>query len=298
MKLPQPPTAPPMEFANAKGSTVPQEFAMAARNNPDVIPQMVCLVFRRIYSNNSYQIFEPRCYLRNIPCLTNLPRISLDCPMQAESPSETKALETEALVRKYSIIIDRSGSMATGDGFGKTRWDSARKAVEKLVDAVFKYDDDGRVPLYLFDDQVEFVGECTSSSQVKGVFESYKPRGTTKLAECLDLAMKTYLPKNRSDSEFLPGSTFIVILDGTCDNKEAVKTVIRHYADPASGYIKSHTDAAISFLRIGDDPGAIQFLQELDDGSPEYPDIIDTKADNFIYQKGGAQKLLYDAVFD
>lgn len=256
MKLPPPATAPPMEFANAKGSTVPQEFAMAARKNPDVIPQM------------------------------------------AESPSETKELETEALVRKYAIIIDRSGSMKSPDGFGKTRWDSARKAVEKLVDAVFKYDDDGRVPLYLFDDQVEFVGECTSSSQVKGVFESYKPRGTTKLAECLDLAMKTYLPKNRSDAEFLPGSTFIVILDGTCDNKDAVKTVIRHYADPANGYIKSHCDAAISFVRIGDDPGAIQFLQELDDGSPEYPDIIDTKADNFIYQKNGPQKLLYDAIFD
>ena len=256
MKLPPAPTAPPMEFANAKGSTVPQEFAMAARKNPDVIPQM------------------------------------------AESPSETKALETEALVRKYSIIIDRSGSMATGDGFGKTRWDSARKAVEKLVDAVFKYDDDGRVPLYLFDDQVEFVGECTSSSQVKGVFESYKPRGTTKLAECLDLAMKTYLPKKRVDAEFLPGTTFIVILDGTTDSNESVKTVLNHYADPASGYIENHTQLAVSFLQIGDDPGATRFLQELDNGTPDYPDVVDTKKDNFIYQKGGPEKLLMDAIFD
>ena len=218
--------------------------------------------------------------------------------MQAETPSETKELQKEALVRKYSILIDRSGSMGSPDGFGKTRWDSARKAVEKIVDAVFEYDDDGRVPLYLFDDQVEFVGECTSSSQVKGVFESYQPRGTTDLAKCLDLAMKTYLPKNRVDKEFLPGSTFIVILDGTCDDKDAVKTVIRHYADPASGYIKSHTDAAISFLQVGDDSGATAFLQELDDGSPEYPDIIDTKKDSFISQKDGPKKLLYDAIFD
>lgn len=256
MKLPQPATAPPMEFANAKGSTVPQEFAMEVRKNPDLIPQM------------------------------------------AETRSEVKELQTEALVRQYVIIVDRSGSMTTGDGLMKTRWDSARKAVEKLVDAVFKYDTDGRVPLYLFDDQVEFVGECTNSSQIKGVFESYKPRGTTKLAECLDAAMKTYLAKNRVDAEFLPGTTFIVILDGTTDSNESVKTVINHYADPANGYIKSHTDAAISFLRIGDDPGAIKFLQELDDGSPEYPDIIDTKPDNFIYQKDGPQKLLYDAIFD
>lgn len=42
MKLPPPATAPPMEFQNAKGSTVPEEFAMAARKNPEVISQMVC----------------------------------------------------------------------------------------------------------------------------------------------------------------------------------------------------------------------------------------------------------------
>jgi len=140
---------------NAKGSKVPEQFAIEARKNPDVIPMM------------------------------------------AETKSETKALSKEALVRQYVIIVDRSGSMDSPDGFG-TRWKSARKAVEKLVDAVFEYDTDGRVPLYLFDDQVEFVGECTSSSQVKGVFESYEPRGTTDLAKCLDVAEDCSSPFCRS----------------------------------------------------------------------------------------------------
>ena len=40
MKFPHPATAPPIEFSNAKGSTVPQEYAIEARKNPDVIPEM------------------------------------------------------------------------------------------------------------------------------------------------------------------------------------------------------------------------------------------------------------------
>ncbi|CAM9902186.1 unnamed protein product [Pylaiella littoralis] len=255
MKLPDAP-APSKEFKNAIGSDIPEEFALAARKNPDAIKEM------------------------------------------AESPSELAGLKTEALARAYTIIVDRSGSMDSPDGFGKTRWDSARKAVEKLVDTVFRYDTDGSVPLYLFDDQVEFVGECTSSSQVKGVFESYSPRGTTKLAECLEVAMKKYLPKNRDNSEVVPGSTFLILLDGSTDDNDAVKKVLHYYADPANGFIKSHTDVALSFIQIGDNGPATKFLEELDEGSPEYPDVVDTKKDNVLFEKGGVERILHDAIFD
>jgi len=53
---------------------------------------------------------------------------------------------------------------------------------------------------------------------------------------------------------------------------------------------------AISFIQIGDNPGATRFLQELDDGSPDYPDICDTKKDNELFKKGGVDKVLYDAM--
>ena len=219
-------------------------------------------------------------------------------PQMAETRSEVKELQTEALVRQYVIVVDMSGSMNTPDGFGKTRWDSARKAVEKIVDGVFKYDTDGRVPLYLFDDQVEFVGECTNSSQVKGVFESYQPRGTTDLAKCLDVALKTYSGKNRPDYSVVPGTSYLVLLDGSTDNNEAVKTVLHHYADPASGYIENHTQIAISFIQLGDNEGATRFLRELDEGSPGYPDICDTLKDEALFKKGGVEKAFYNAIFD
>ena len=256
MKFPPAPTAPPMEFSNAKGSTVPKEYAIEARKNPDVIPEM------------------------------------------AETPSELKSLQKEALVRQYVLLVDMSGSMKLPDGIMKTRWDSARKVVTKIIDTVFEYDTDGRVPVYLFDDQVEFLGECTNSSHVKGVFESHKPRGTTDLAQCLDIAMKTYSGKNRPDYSIVPGTTYIVVLDGNTDDNEAVKNIIRHYADPASGYIENHTQIGISFVQIGSDPGATRFLQDLDDGIEGVPDIVDTKKDSFVMKKGGTDKLLFDAIFD
>lgn len=214
----------------------------------------------------------------------------------AETPSELKVLTTEALVRNYTLIVDRSGSMDSPDGRFASRWSSAQKAVTKLVEAIFRYDVDKSVPLYLFDDQVEFIGECTDASQIKGVFESYRPRGTTDLAKCLDVAMEKYSGK-RANVEHVPGSTFIVILDGGADDPEAVKRVIRKYADPANGYVKNHCDIAISFVQLGEDPSATAFLKDLDDNMKPL-DIVDHKFDDDLYKPGGVDKVLMDAIFD
>jgi Mg-chelatase subunit ChlD len=243
-----------LTFQNAPGSTVPEQFALAARHNPDHIVEM------------------------------------------AETPSEVVELRKEALVRQYVLIVDRSGSMAVRDGAG-TRWDSAQKAVEKLIETVFKYDFDHRVPVYVFDDQTTFVGECTDVGQVAEIFQQYKPRGTTDLAKALDTAMEEYAGRKRPDFSQIPGTTFIVILDGSTDDNDAVVRVIKKFADLKNGYIQNHSQIAVSFVQIGDDAGATQFLQFLDDGMGE-PDIIDTKKATLLYTPGGVDKLLMDAIFD
>lgn len=243
-----------LTFHNAPGSTVPEQFALAARHNPDHIAQM------------------------------------------AETPSEVIELRKEALVRQYVIIVDRSGSMATRDGTG-TRWDSAQMAVEKLIETVFKYDFDHNVPVYVFDDQTTFVGECTDVGQVAGIFRDYKPRGTTDLAKALDTAMEEYAGRKRPDFAQIPGTTFIVILDGSTDDNDAVIRVIKKFADLKNGYLANHTQIAVSFVQIGDDAGATRFLQFLDDGMGE-PDIVDSKQASLLYTPGGVDKLLMDAIFD
>lgn len=253
MKLPPAPPA-SLAFQNAPGSTVPQEFALAARANPDVIKEM------------------------------------------AETPSETRELQKEALARQYVLIIDRSGSMGSRDGMG-TRWDSAASAVAKIIETVFRYDVDHSVPLYLFDHETTFIDKCTSVGQVTQVFAEHKPRGTTDLAKALDVAMEEYLGRKRPNYATVPGTTFIVLLDGGADDEIAVRSVIQKFANPVNGYITNHTQAAVSFVQIGDDAGATRFLKDLDDNLPPI-DVVDTAKDDVIYTPGGIDRLLHDAIFD
>ncbi|KAG5179880.1 hypothetical protein JKP88DRAFT_326026 [Tribonema minus] len=214
----------------------------------------------------------------------------------AETPKEKTTLQREALIRQYVLIVDRSGSMAAPDRNGRTRWDSAGVAVENMVDTIFKYDNDHQVPLYLFDSEVTSVGELTSPSQVKQVFREYRPRGSTGLDKALHEALNTYAGTKRPNYEVVPGTTFIVLLDGSADDEEPVMRTIRYFADPANKFIANHTQIALSFVQIGDDPNAERFLNCLDETAE--PDICDTKKDDILYQAGGLDRLLHDAIFD
>lgn len=188
--------------------------------------------------------------------------------------------------------------MSFPDKGGRSRWTSAKMAVEALIPVIFKYDADGSVPLYLFGSSTEFLGECTKPQQVAEVFDKYQPGGTTNLSDCLEQAMETYLGKKRANYEVVPGTTFIVLLDGGADDSERVKQILKKYANPKNGYVANHTQAAVSFVQIYDDPGATKFLQELDDMEPPETDICDSKRDDILYEKGGIDKLLRDAIFD
>ena len=254
MKLPDAP-APTTEFVNAKGSDVPKEFALAARNNPSKITEM------------------------------------------AETPSELKILKKESLARQYVLVQDMSGSMQTPDGLMSTRWTSAKKAVTQIIDKVFEYDIDNSIPVYLFDDQVIFVGECTDVKQVKQIFTEFKPRGTTGLSKALETALEAYAGTKRVNFETVPGTTVIVILDGGADNPGAVKSVIQKYADPKNNFVHNHEQLAITFLQIGDDHGATEFLRDLDDNMKPL-DIVDTMKDDEVFKSGGVEKLLMNAIFD
>lgn len=254
MKLPQTPTS-STTFKNAEESSIPKEYAIAARSNPEVISEM------------------------------------------AETPAEKEGLKREALVRQYVLLIDKSGSMSWPDRDGRTRWDSAQKATEALIPAVFKHDVDKSIPVYVFDSETIFVGECTDVSQVCEIFSNYGPGTTTNLSGALEQAMETYLGKNRVNYELVPGTTFIVLLDGGADSPDRVLKVLRKFADPKNGYIQHHTQAAVSFVQIADDESATKFLEILDDLSPL--DIVDTKKDDIIFSgTGGVEKLLHDAIFD
>jgi Mg-chelatase subunit ChlD len=214
----------------------------------------------------------------------------------AETPQERAALEKEALARQYVLIVDRSYSMLTRDGKG-TRWTSACAAVQKLITTMFEYDVDNSVPVYVFDHETTFVGECTDVRDVINVFKEIQPRGSTDLAGALGMAMEAYAGTSRPNYAVVPGTTFVVIVDGSTDDDQAVKSVLQRFADPANGYVENHTQIAVSFIQIGDDSAATRFLQDLDDNLKPL-DIVDHKFDDILNEVGGVDRILLDAIFD
>jgi hypothetical protein len=93
-----------------------------------------------------------------------------------------------------------------------------------------------------------------------------------------------------------PGTTFLVLLDGSADDEEAVISTLKYYANPSNGFVENHTQIAVSFIHIGNDARATKFLETLD--NTIQPDICDTKKASILWQSGGIDQVLFDAIFD
>lgn len=224
--------------------------------------------------------------------------------------------------REVFILVDRSGSMnakddnPTGRSTGSqwTRWDSAKVAAESIAELSLSLDQDGTVDIMLWDgdrygalqSQYETM---TNVSDISGFFERNLPqRGSTPLAEALEDVYTKHLSSLLSKSEPF---TCIILTDGQPNDpgkvKQLFKRMIKENRLEQSG---RETLAAFSFVRMGDDPGAMNFLQDLDDNLIQQlnvnVDIVDTKEDNFLFGTGsysgkegvGPFALFWDALYD
>ena len=223
--------------------------------------------------------------------------------------------------REVFILVDRSGSMNSVDQNPTrspqgnwTRWDTASIATQSIAQTVLSMDEDAVVNVMLWDgDRFESLGArfeiFRDSSDIKRFFEDNRPnRGSTPLAEALDKVYDDHLRKLLNYSEPF---TCIIITDGAPNNPNKVKDFFKKIVvensleSPGREFL-----AAFSFVRIGDDHGAIQFLQDLDDNLIYQlrlnVDIVDTVEDNFLFGTGRYQNrkgvgplgLLWNAVLD
>ena len=162
--------------------------------------------------------------------------------------------------RDYTLIIDKSGSMATPDQKGgRTRWVAAEESTFALASKCEQFDPDG-ITIYAFSGRFKRY-ENVTSNKVKQVFQENDPSGTTDLASVLKHATENYFQRKTAGETKENGETILVITDGEPDDRKAVMKVIIE----TSRRMDKDEELAISFIQVGTDPHATRFLKVLDD---------------------------------
>jgi len=176
--------------------------------------------------------------------------------------------------RDYTLIIDKSSSMATSDQPGsKTRWEIAQEATLALAKTCEVIDPDG-ITVYLFSGRFRRYDNVTSDKVAK-IYTDNEPMGKTDLATVLQDALENYFDRKIAGLAKDNGETFLVITDGEpTDHKAVIRLIIE-----AANRVDREDELAISLIQVGSDRKAKAFLRALDDqlqGAGAQFDIVDT----------------------
>ena len=196
--------------------------------------------------------------------------------------------------RDYILLIDKSGSMDTPHKDGKTRYQNAEEWALAFATKMQGFDPDG-IDVIPFSSGPHKVFTNTTPDKVRQVFAENDAMGTTDTAGALKVALDLHFSRNAS-GEGRPTS-IVVITDGAPNDKAAVaKEIIE-----AANKIKEDNDLGITFLQIGDDAGATQFLRSLDDDLQAQGakfDIVDAKTEEEALAIGNIAEILIAGLDD
>ncbi len=158
-----------------------------------------------------------------------------------------------------TIIVDRSGSMASKDTNGKTRWENAIEGSIALATKASTFDADG-ITLYTFAGSFKKY-PSVGPEAVEKAFKESEPNGSTNLAGVLSDYTADF-GKRKAAGELKPnGELVLVITDGEPDNRETVKKAIIE----VSQTLETDSELGFLFVQIGNDASAAAYLKTLDD---------------------------------
>lgn len=195
--------------------------------------------------------------------------------------------EMAAKFSEYDIVvmIDKSGSMATADVGGNTRWASMKETMGAITRLAGQVDDDG-LDVVLFGGLPVVVQSGVTAEKVDDLFTSYSPSGSTPLTEALAEAFKLAGKSAKKD-------IIICFTDGEPNDKNTVASSIV----AQSKLQEKDDDLTILFIQVGKDAGATKYLQQLDDNLTGAKfDIVDVKTVAEVDNYASIEELLYDAV--
>jgi hypothetical protein len=185
-------------------------------------------------------------------------------------------MNTNTLVqnRDYTLIIDKSGSLATDDhNDGKTRWEVAQESTFALAKKCEEIDPDG-ITVYLFSGRFRRYDNVTAD-KILQIYAENQPMGKSDLKSVLEDALDNYFQRKAKGEAKPNGETILVITDSIPDEpKEIIRLIIN-----ASQKIDRDEELGISFIQIGNDKKAKEYFTVLDDqleSAGAKFDIVDT----------------------
>ena len=175
--------------------------------------------------------------------------------------------------RDYTLIIDKSGSMSNTDrGTNKSRWEVVKESTLALARKCDQLDPDG-ITVYLFSGKFKRY-DNVSAAKVEQIFQENDPMGGTNLTAVLQDAVNNFFQRKKA-GKVQAGETILIVTDGEPDDRRSVFEVIIE----ATKRMDSDTELALSFIQVGSDNSATDFLKALDDkleGVGAKFDIVDT----------------------
>jgi len=158
---------------------------------------------------------------------------------------------------RYTLILDRSGSMVTHDHHGQPRWDIAKDAMKHMAEQVERLTNGSPhgITLWMFSspphNKYSGLRKC---DEVEKVFEKEKPGGATDLAGVLENAFEDHFTHKEQEH-------ILVVTDGEPNSQDAVITALVQNINR----LQHPEELGITFMQVGCCEQAAEFLHDLQD---------------------------------
>ena len=186
-------------------------------------------------------------------------------PKQPFKPRPSNAERVFGKLKSYDtrFLVDDSDSM---EG---PRWTTTKQVMAQIASIAVKYDNNG-VDVRFFNNYLndEERLNLDSAEKVMSLFENLDPYGETPTADTLEVELNEYVHEYKNNRH-IKGLNLIVITDGEPSPKQNVEGVIVKYARMLAKQDAPPLQVGIQFVQIGDEKGAKNFLDSLDNDLQE-----------------------------
>ena len=187
---------------------------------------------------------------------------------EPKQPSKARPKNAERVFAKLKgydtrFLVDDSDSMVG------PRWTTTKEVMARIASIAVKYDKNG-VDVRFFNEDVEDEDRLNldSAQKVMGLFENLEPEGSTPTADILEVELNEYL-HDYKNNRHIKCLNLIVITDGAPSPGQDVEGVIVKYARMLAQQDAPPLQVGIQFVQIGDEKGAKDFLDSLDNDLQE-----------------------------